>query len=471
MATPSPNWNLAKSKLPASQAIPDGDIYVDVRLKTTLPDNPRGYLPLFPTATTPENGSLLQYAIQSNGKVSFRVVDTEGRMVRQFNNIQQFKDFGVNLSFPLNNRNIDLIKKSLNQILITGTQEKIISSVSTPVPDAAPPAAGQSSAAAPGAQQTNDDQPLNFSGASLTDIGTPNSASYFPSGIKTLRYPRDIIEGSTDYLQISIATYDRGAKLIRATNDQTFKSKEGSKNNIGTIILPIPSNIQDGNSVGYSDGTLDSLTGAVVGGALDVMDTNIGSKTVTQLSTDLKSKVSNAFNATVDAGLRGQVLRSLAVQAASIIPGAGNVTPEQLLARQTGGILNPNMELLFNGVTLRSFKFSFKMTPRNEDEADDIKKIIRTLKINMAPQTLTNDNFLRTPNVFELRYMTGSVPHPFLHRFKTCALTDISVNYTGEGIYATYSDATPNSMIMDLTFKELEPIYNTDYAGVGGVGY
>ncbi len=40
----------------------------------------------------------------------------------------------------------------------------------------------------------------------------------------------------------------------------------------------------------------------------------------------------------------------------------------------------------------------------------------------------------------------------------------MSVNYTGDGVYATYDDATPISMIMDLTFKELEPIYDTDYS-------
>lgn len=332
---------------------------------------------------------------------------------------------------------------------------------------------------APGSQQQDNSPTLNFDNASLTDIGTPNSASYFPSEVQnnTLRYPYDIIKGSTDYLQISIAKYDRGTQLIRATNDAKFKSKEGSKGNIGTIILPIPSNIQDGNSVRYSDGTLDSLTGAVVGGVLETIQTDFSGKTIQKGLEEAGRKIGNTFNAAVDAGVKGQVLRSLAVQAASIIPGAGNVTPEELLARQTGGILNPNMELLFNGVTLRSFKFSFKMTPRSKTEADEIKKIIRTLKINMAPQTLTNDNFLRTPNVFELQYMTGPQPHAFLHRFKTCALTDMSVNYTGEGIYATYSDATPNSMIMDLTFKELEPIYNTDYegmegvTGVGGVGY
>ena len=74
--------------------------------------------------------------------------------------------------------------------------------------------------------------------------------------------------------------------------------------------------------------------------------------------------------------------------------------------------------------------------------------------------------------------MQGSKAHPFLHKFKPCFLTDMSVNYTGDGTFATYGSAgeaaagTPVSMIMDLSFKELEPIYSGDYDNKDiGVGY
>ena len=60
-------------------------------------------------------------------------------------------------------------------------------------------------------------------------------------------------------------------------------------------------------------------------------------------------------------------------------------------------------------------------------------------------------------------YKRGRENHPYLNRFKTCALVDMSVNYTGENIYATYPDGSPVSYIMDLGFKELEPIYQEDY--------
>ena len=91
----------------------------------------------------------------------------------------------------------------------------------------------------------------------------------------------------------------------------------------------------------------------------------------------------------------------------------------------------------------------------------------------MAPQVTTEGSgslFLKTPNVFELTYKQGNQPHSFLHQFKQCFLENVSVNYTGAGTYATYGDGTPVSIIMNLQFKEIEPIYDIDYEVKGGAG-
>ena len=156
-----------------------------------------------------------------------------------------------------------------------------------------------------------------------------------------------------------------------------------------------------------------------------------------------------------------------------------NVTVNQLLARGTGEILNPNMELLFSDVTIRNFRFSFKLTPRNEREAEQVKLIIRAFKRNMAPQAQggvsgSGNFFLRAPNVFKLRYRSGAKDHPFLNKFKQCFLTDMQTTYTADGVYSTYEDGTPVSMQLDLSFKELQPIYDLDYdtrPGDSAVGY
>ena len=121
------------------------------------------------------------------------------------------------------------------------------------------------------------------------------------------------------------------------------------------------------------------------------------------------------------------------------------------------------MELLFNGVNLRQFRFQFTMSPRDRTESGQVKSIIRSLKKNMVPRVSGAKTFLDRPNIFELQYRKGNLNHPFLHKFKECALTNISVNYTGNNVYATYEDGTPITTIMDLTFQELVPIYDKDY--------
>ena len=52
----------------------------------------------------------------------------------------------------------------------------------------------------------------------------------------------------------------------------------------------------------------------------------------------------------------------------------------------------------------------------------------------------------------------------------------MTVNYTQSGTYATYHDGTPVNLRMNLTFKELNPIYQEDYMGLEtndglGVGF
>jgi hypothetical protein len=158
----------------------------------------------------------------------------------------------------------------------------------------------------------------------------------------------------------------------------------------------------------------------------------------------------------------------------------GNTSAAGILARQTGAILNPNMELLFGGVQLRQFSFSFDFAPRDENESIVIKKIIRAFKksLNAKNSSTSESNssglFIKSPDVFQLTYKTGAKNHQFLHKFKPMALLNIGVNYTGAGTYATYDNTAPVHTKIDLTFQELNPIYSEDYdveEGLEGTGF
>ena len=50
-----------------------------------------------------------------------------------------------------------------------------------------------------------------------------------------------------------------------------------------------------------------------------------------------------------------------------------------LLSRATGTVLNPNLELLFQGPQLRPFTFQFRLSPRGIEEAKEVKKLLDSL--------------------------------------------------------------------------------------------
>ena len=320
-----------------------------------------------------------------------------------------------------------------------------------------------------------------------------------------LRYPAESLTEHTDYLQIDIERYEAiGSDYITSTGSssryvignakQNRAGKTSSKKlakkpliNLGSILLPIPANIEDSNNVVYGESSLNGLAAAGVS-AVETGMTTLGQAIAGTGKVDLaaiKSDISNKIEAGLGGGDKetalataGDVVTKKLISEAVNIFG-GNVTTQQLLTRDTGEILNPNMELLFSDVTIRNFRFNFKLTPRNPKEAQQVKLIIRAFKRNMAPQAQggvqgAGNFFLRSPNVFKIRYRSGNRDHPFLNKFKQCFLTGVQTTYTGEGVYSTYDDRTPVSILLDLSFKEIQPIYDIDYdtsPGTGAVGY
>ena len=313
-----------------------------------------------------------------------------------------------------------------------------------------------------------------------------------------LRYPLEALTEQTDYLQIDIEKYEPiGSSYASAPGDSNryvkgniFSNRAGRSGvnklstkpliNAGTILLPIPANLADTNNVQYDSSTLNGLAAAGVQAAEGVMTTDLTqgfNQGLKQLNQVRKDVAANIKGGVTEASATNVITKALAAEAVNIF--GANVTVNQLLARGNGEILNPNMELLFGGPTLRNFRFQFKFTPRNQKESEQVKLIIRAFKRNMAPQAqggnLGSGNwFLKTPNVFKLRYRSGRRDHPFLNKFKQCFLSDMQTTYTGDGVYMTYDDATPVSIILDLSFKEIQPIYDIDYdetPGNSAVGY
>ena len=84
----------------------------------------------------------------------------------------------------------------------------------------------------------------------------------------------------------------------------------------------------------------------------------------------------------------------------------------------------------------------------------------------MTPQRTEQNLFLETPRIFELEYIFGdnNEEHPFMNKFKPCACTSFTVNYTPDGSYMTYrNEPSMTSYQLTMSFGEIEPIYSDEY--------
>jgi len=283
----------------------------------------------------------------------------------------------------------------------------------------------------------------------------------------SVRYPEDISTKQDTILfrlkEIIGRDFDP-LKGIRAKDANfTFGTKSLSQP-FGSVVLPIQPSISDSNGVDWGNPTLDPLS-AFAGRASLAMQT---SDQIIQEARNQAEIAAKEFK--TNYGSYASALHLFLAQEA--------IGAQGLFSRGTGAVLNPNLELLFNGPSLRPFNFTFRLSPRSESEAKIVKQIIYFFKAGMATRRANTAVFLKAPYVFSIQYQTGTSdkglePHKSLNRIKDCALLSCDVDYTPDGTYMTFNDEekTITSYQLTLRFSELDPVYNTDYVDSHPIGY
>lgn len=318
--------------------------------------------------------------------------------------------------------------------------------------------------------------------------GLGQGVTYKPT--KTvLVYPINM-DDSQDCMEFTIHEYKNRDISSGFTRLEAFSRENEQYNQVtkaGTVFLPV-TKISDNNSVSWQDDQLNEIQRYLANASLGVMKDGQALEKSREAAQNLfQFATGNPF---------GNFLRSyLAGQAV----GANN-----LLTRSSGAIFNPNMELLFNNPQLRQFQFSFDLIAKSRGEAEEIKKIIRFFKQNMAVRRMNvsigegssdsenssttdssgieigegNSVFLNSPYLFRLRYLAGSVvgsknPHQSIGKIKMCALQSFTTDYTPMGSFMAFNDPE-RSMFMyrlSMSFKELTPLYDTDYTDSHPIGF
>ena len=323
------------------------------------------------------------------------------------------------------------------------------------------PPTGETTVLAPGQAAPSDDSsstPVQ-SGADATGqtSGGDDENPIFttPGSTEVLRYPEGKPPEGIKYDYISIQAFEYKATKIQVQG--LYNESERTGRQFETIILPMQPSITESNGVSYGQDSanyLQLIAGKAAIGAIEGLST-VSFETVKKAASGL---MEGAINVLQDGATKEYVAAYF----------AGQAVGTNLIGRSTGNIVNPNLELLFNGPGLRTFNFSFPLTPRSDTETKTIRKIIRAFKRNMAPQRSSSSAFLKSPRVFKLKYIfkdntENDTSHPFLNKFKLCMLSRFDVNYTPDNSYMTFDDGGMTRYNITMTFNEIVPNYADEY--------
>jgi hypothetical protein len=217
-----------------------------------------------------------------------------------------------------------------------------------------------------------------------------------------------------------------------------------------SIAIYLPPNVKDATSVGYNNAEM-GVIGAAAAGAADVV-TALRKGDLSGLASTLGTAAKDLL-ATAGLGLGSEFIGTIA-----------GVDPEGLKGfakKAFGQASNPYMEVLFEGVELRTFTYNFTFSPRNADETDDVQKIIEMFRFHMLPELNGGSSaFMTLPSTFDIHYMYQVTPdvsmeNNYYTKIATCVLKGCDVDYAPNGV-KSFASGAPTQITMSLSFQETE---------------
>ena len=201
----------------------------------------------------------------------------------------------------------------------------------------------------------------------------------------------------------------------------------------------------------------------------DYTDTPIGS--MTKAAVDLFDTVTSEASIREKVGQGLDVARTAAQDIAltkllGLAEGIGFTGAKAAYEIGKGQIVADRLELAFQGIQKRKFSYTFKMMPRNEEEAREVKKICKAFRYHMLPEFVNGDRSgrrMQTPDTFNIQYMYLGSQNKYLDPISECVLTNMAISYGGERFRTFDPDSidgspAPVETSIQLDFQELELI-------------
>lgn len=129
----------------------------------------------------------------------------------------------------------------------------------------------------------------------------------------------------------------------------------------------------------------------------------------------------------------------------------------QMSMAKGGYAINPQLEVIFKQVEFRTYQFNFTFTPKNAQEAQTVKEIIKQFRFHQLPELDQGGagRYFIVPSFFQLEHIFQGNENTNLHKFAPCVLQSVFIDYAPNG-WLTYEDAFPVQTTMVLAFQEIE---------------
>jgi hypothetical protein len=251
---------------------------------------------------------------------------------------------------------------------------------------------------------------------------------------------------------------------------------------LANISLYMPDTLNVQHDANYGEISMTEVLGPL--GMVAQGYTDLQGKSVAELKNSITS---NPFAKSIASNLFGA--------AAGKLPGVNGSALGEIAKGALGIATNPQIQLLYRGIDLRSFSLSFVFTPKSSQEAQTTKDIIDTFTYYSVPGLASAaidgnpGQYLIPPQLFNVKFVflgnsgvAGSIGNIFssalnnlglntlfanptqtiiggkeakIMNIQECVLTNVSVDYAPNG-WAAYNDGYPIQTTLQLQFKETQ---------------
>jgi len=189
-------------------------------------------------------------------------------------------------------------------------------------------------------------------------------------------------------------------------------------------------------------------------------------------SADTAGTIARAFQDAGDAKSTSEGIKSLLKGGAGALSSYGKKLidevgeslelgrPAQLIAKSVGVAFNPHEEQFFKKPNFRSFSYTFDFWPKNEEEMEDVNKIIFLFKYHMHPNLdkKTGGRLFKVPTEFEIHYAYFGRENEYLNKISVCVLKDMSVEYGPSEQFSTFRPSKKGAAPVNTKLLEVMAI-------------